>query len=578
MSFFVRPEPAENCFGTVACPATFIDILYDFRRFLDDHDGFLGPHAVPDGKKVAIIGSGPAGLMAARLLMKMGVNPVIYEAGDRYGGRVWSLHPLEGDAALFEMGAMRIPRSEQLFQYLASQFGMTHQLFPDPGVVDTEIYYQGRAYPWKAGGQPPVIFEKVSKDWNLFVETHLGPVREALLGKEYDKAGRLWQEKLTGSDTEWTNISFFRGLQRAFPDWGVDEFSLFGALGLGSGGFGPLYSVNFAEIARLVINGLETCQQFYPNGMEELVDGLYRQKTKVRHRDECLSLEDLGCLRYQTTVRSVRPKDVGVVQVITECRQKGEGSRLNDRFRVEDYDAVIVATTTRSMEIDMGMTNSSGHEIPPLNEYASNGLRKAHLMNSSKLFALTKTKFWQGRDGEGLPENIQTDELCRGLYCLDYPESDYGVVLVSYTWGDDSTKLLAIKDVEQRFLVLMDSLGRICPRMAEKLIEEKIAVKNVDWELEPYYYGAFKLNQPGQDVWNQSMYYQFLSVLDNKEDTGVYLAGDSVSWSGGWIEGALQTGMNAAAAVVYRLAGKSNLYHENPLTQNPALFDYTTRE
>ncbi len=146
--------------------------------------------------------------------------------------------------------------------------------------------------------------------------------------------------------------------------------------------------------------------------------------------------------------------------------------------------------------------------------------------------------------------NIQTDELCRGLYCLNYPGTDHGVVLVSYTWGDDSTKLLAIRDAEQRFCVLMDSLKRISPELAERLVEETIRVSNVDWELEPYYYGAFKLNQPGQDVWNQSMYYQFLSVLDRKSDTGVYLAGDSVSWSGGWIEGALQTGTNAAAAVV----------------------------
>ncbi len=136
MTFFVMPEPGEHCFEESPFPSTFIDILYDFRAYLEVHDGFLGQHPIPSGKKTAIVGAGPAGLMAARLLMKMGITPDIYEAGERYGGRIWSLHPLEGDAALFEMGAMRIPRSERIFQYLASEFGIAHERFPDPGVVD----------------------------------------------------------------------------------------------------------------------------------------------------------------------------------------------------------------------------------------------------------------------------------------------------------------------------------------------------------------------------------------------------------------------------------------------------------
>ena len=55
-------------------------------------------------------------------------------------------------------------------------------------------------------------------------------------------------------------------------------------------------------------------------------------------------------------------------------------------------------------------------------------------------------------------------------------------------------------------------------------------------------------------------------------DTGVYLAGDSVSWQGGWTEGALQTGINAACAVAHHLGGK--VIEESPLTQNPASYEY----
>lgn len=569
MSFFVTPDKHETCFETETYPKTFIDILYDHKGYLDKHNGFLGKHKLPSDKKVAIVEAGVAGLMAGRLLMKMGLTPVIYEAGDRVGGRVWSEYPIEDNGALFELGAMRVPRSEQLFQYLADQFEMQHERFPDPGVVNTQIYYQNKAFKWRAGGKPPSIFAKVGADWNNFVNTRLGTVSKALQKGDYDTAKQLWQRMLTHPHTNWSNVSFFQGLEAEFPDWTASEFALFGALGLGSGGFGPLYPENFAELARLIINGLETCQQFYPHGVGALVDGLYRRRTNSLDKDmvDPVSLWDRDCLRFGQTVISIISQTDGTVLLTTESDKKKGHSP-------EKYDAVIVATTTRSMEIDINMTNPPETDFPTIDGSSRNGLRKIHLMNSSKLFALTETKFWKGKDAKHIPTNIQTDELCRGMYCLDYPDTDYGVVLVSYTWGDDSTKLLAISDAEQRFTILADSLKHIAPKFFNKLCKEKILVRNIDWQLEPYYYGAFKLNQPGQDVYNQAMYYQFMSVLDRDADSGVYIAGDSVSWSGGWIEGALQTGMNAAAAVVHRLSKTYNLYDDNPLTQKRDQYDY----
>ena len=68
---------------------------------------------------------------------------------------------------------------------------------------------------------------------------------------------------------------------------------------------------------------------------------------------------------------------------------------------------------------------------------------------------------------------------------------------------------------------------------------------------------------------NQALYYQFLSSR-----SGVFLAGDSVGWCGGWIEGALQTGMNAAAAIVQRFCGVGGLAPHSPMTQNPTQYSY----
>lgn len=560
MSFFVTPDAVENCFETAQHPKTFIDILYEHRTYLDNNKGFLGPKAVGPSKRVAIVGAGPAGLVAGWLLMKMGINPVIYESdAERVGGRVWSYYPVSGDPANFEMGAMRVPRAEQLFQYFADMYGMAHTRFPDPGAVDTLLYYKNKTYQWPAGGKPPApLFTKVSKDWKRLVQT-LTPVTRALQQGDYPTAQKRWQTFLTGSAYNWSTVSFFQGLKQQFSDWGVNEFGLFGALGIGSGGFGPLYQVNFAEIARLVINGLESCQQFYPGGLGALPNGLYQSSTSRRGLPDA-SLARLGAVQFKEKVERVFPQPDGTIVVASSSGQK-------------PYDAVIIATSTRSMQVDLGIANPPEGQEPAISEAAMTGVRKLHLMNSSKLFALTKTKFWLQA---GIPANIQTDGLCRGVYCLDYgPGTHYGVVLVSYTWGDDSTKLLAVQPAEDRFKTLVESLKPADSGFTDALLAQTMQIKNVDWELEPDYFGAFKLNYPGQGAYNQSVYYQFLAARGPNTDKGVYLAGDSVSWSGGWIEGALQTGMNAAAAVAYRLGGgMSALHDKNPMTQNPTQYNY----
>ncbi|WP_341772549.1 FAD-dependent oxidoreductase [Burkholderia latens] len=53
------------------------------------------------------------------------------------------------------------------------------------------------------------------------------------------------------------------------------------------------------------------------------------------------------------------------------------------------------------------------------------------------------------------------------------------------------------------------------------------------------------------------MFYQFQTAADPATDRGIYLAGCCCSFTGGWIEGAVQTAINAASAVITVCAGRS---------------------
>ncbi|MEJ8853241.1 FAD/NAD(P)-binding protein [Variovorax robiniae] len=82
-----------------------------------------------------MVGGGPAGLCSAWLLTRMGAAVEVIEASTRIGGRIDSNVPVAGDPARFELGAMRVPPSEQLFQYFWNTVFSLPQptAFPDPG-------------------------------------------------------------------------------------------------------------------------------------------------------------------------------------------------------------------------------------------------------------------------------------------------------------------------------------------------------------------------------------------------------------------------------------------------------------
>jgi tryptophan 2-monooxygenase len=559
-------------------PWPYVDSLYDYLQILSP-DRPLGT-IPPDlqGAQVAVVGAGVAGMVAAYELLRAGLLPVVFEATDRIGGRGWSRPFTDSSgqtvAAFAEMGAMRVPVSDKVFYYYAGQFGLQTSGFPDPGAVPTQLYYQNQAYTWAPHADPPGPFKKISDDFNAFVTPFTtkiwGPWQEGNL----DAVAAVWQ----GFIDQYKNTSFYEALVEGIPQWTTDDLNAFGALGMGSGGFGPLFEVGFLEMLRLIVQKWEYDQQLIQYGincltdsrstLNELKDSFYTRSVTWPN-GQTVSLQSLDAVRFNAVVTGIGYDAANKLPVVywTDA-QAPDGAGGNS----QEFRAVVVATTTRSMEIDMSLTlpQENPDEGPSnvLTQPVRTALRDVHLVESSKLFIQTATKFWQS--DPSLPQNIQTDELPRGIYCLDYPQLDTGVVLISYTWGDDSAKLLGL-DVPARFQKFKQIIARINPAFAKYLVPVG-PILNVDWEAEPYYYGAFKLQYPGQEPALQAAYYQFLSVTDPAQDNGVYLAGDSVSWSGGWTEGALHTGLNAAAAVIQHVGG--TLPPNSPLSQKPDRYHY----
>jgi tryptophan 2-monooxygenase len=512
------------------------------------------------------VGAGIAGMIAGYELLRMGVVPTIFEASSRIGGRAWSKRfESSGDMLndIAELGAMRFPASSLALWHYLKRFSIDidDMNFPNPGTVLTQIHYQDQSYFWHPNLPPPGLFAKISHDWQQYVSSIIHPFyatwKRGMREGNYDEITALWQGYLD----QYSHRSFYQAVAQQFCKapfhWTSEHINAFGSLGIGSGGFGPLFQANFAEVLRIMIQRWEEHQYFVKHGISHLTWKLYTES--VANAQLQGSLASLRAVRLNSAVTDVQFN--GSNPVISWH------NGLSGLFNHQEFDAVIIATTSRAMK-KMQLTTSSGL----LEQKVKTALRNVHLIGSSKLFIRTATKFW--KENPAIPQNIQTDELPRGVYALDYPQTKRGIVLVSYTWEDDSSKLLAMNERE-RFYTFKKILDKISPEFSRHLIPLDGEIIMVDWASEPHQYGAFKLQFPGQDQALHDLYYQFLSANKtdaSSPDTGVYLAGDSVSWSGGWAEGAAQTAINAACAVAKRLGG--TLREHSPLTQNPNFFKY----
>lgn len=585
---------ADTC-PTPPTPVTFVDTpTMNYVDWLEGVGSSIASFQVdPSAFSVAVVGSGAAGLAAAYELLRCGMNVTVFEATSRIGGRLFTSPSSTGDGNLFEMGAMRFTPSEQVLHYYSNLFtesGASEIIydtgsFPDPGVYNTYIAFQSSLYPWLQNGpntDMPPSFTVCSNGWNAFLcdgftsadgticLTAPNTITTWLADPQANGAAivQAWSAYISA----FLNSSLYEATVRIFTDanapggvrWSEIDLEWFGALGTGFGGYGPLFPIGFLDIMRFTINAVDTDQHELVTGVQSIVDGFLNQQVTQPNGN----------------VTSVAPHVVTNMPVSAIASSGTGGVTLTFANGASaQFDRVVVAASHRSMEITMGLGYSQ--DGSPLAEPVADAVRRLHLENSSKVFVETSA-FWNDPDpltGSTYPRNVVGDTLLRNFYTLTYPTApqDSGALLFSYTWADDSVKQQTISDPGTRLQLLLRDLATISPPLSN-LVAGSIdwsTAQVIDWQNQPYFFGAFKLNQPGQDAYVQSLFYDFLKA-GGSSDTGVYLAGDSIGFLGGWVENALQTGVNAAAAVAVSVGGVLNSGSLSPFAQlNPTLYDYT---
>ena len=502
------------------------------------------------GASVAVIGAGLSGLVAAYELMKLGLRPILFESG-QLGGRLRS-QPFEGaDDVVAELGGMRFPVSGTGFYHYADLLGLETKPFPNPltaAAGSTVIDLEGETFYAKSLGDLPSVFQEVAKAYDEALESgaNYSALKQAIRSRDKARIKEIWNPIVQAWD-ERTFYDFVTS-SPAFQRLSFRHREVFGQVGFGTGGWDSDFPNSMLEILRVNVTECDDHQRFFVGGVERLPQGLWRRAPDLMvHWPQGTSLQDLNGGALRPGAAAIRRLPDGKLAV-------------RDRWGREDIFDAVIATCQSWL-----LTTAIDTQESLFSQKLWMALDRTRYMQSSKTFVMVDRPFWKDVDpdtGRDVMSMTLTDRLTRGTYLFDNGPGKPGVICLTYSWMSDALKMLPLP-VERRVELALSALEKIYPGLdiAGHILGDPITVS---WEDDPNFLGAFKGALPGHYRYNHRMYGHFMQENLPPSERGIFLAGDDISWTPAWAEGAVRTALNAVWGVMTHLGGRSNADNPGP--------------
>ena len=446
-------------------------------------------------KSVVVVGAGMAGLVAASALLRAGHDPLVLEAQQRVGGRVYTLREPFTPPLYAEAGAMRIPRSHKLTLAYVERFGL-------PTVDFTMNNPAGWCH----------LFGRKHRFRDLETRPHLIGVHLA----DHERrttCDRMWNEALApfaaqiekeGEDGWLGIVNQYDGHStREFLEekgWSEAAIELFGLLMNQE----SLMNTSFLELLR------EEVGRFYVNmvriegGMDRLPRAFLPElSSRIRFGARMVAIDqtaDSVCVHYQTAT---------------------------GRMRAHADHAIIAVPFPVLRHVEM---------LKPMSMNKRRAIRQLHYDASAKILFQCRRRFWEEDDGI-FGGGTVTDLAIRNIF---YPESGRetgrGILLASYTWSEDAQRWGSLSN-EERIVQALENVAVIHPQIKTEF--EVGASKS--WHDDPFAGGAFALFEPRQ----QKLLYDHIIAPEGR----VHFAGEHASLHHAWIQGAIESGLRSASEI-----------------------------
>ncbi|KAH3781665.1 hypothetical protein DPMN_159566 [Dreissena polymorpha] len=487
-------------------------------------------------QNVIVVGAGISGLVIAYELAQIGHNVTILELQNRVGGRIKTFYHGFADGQHSDGGAMRLPPNHFLTHHYCEHFGIEMRRFQN---------YQPNAYMYLYGHKIKMgdfqerngyYSDKFWKGWDEtcrpvkkklkikgildYFEQTITPVMRELGHDPTEEDWTRWVDKWSKLSTE----DFLRSETYARPDklklqpWpgiAIDGYKV--------SSYSPNISGSLVDTLRDILGG------WWRDKLQTPKDGMSALPNAFLHKNAHgwnLDVELRNKVVYGFKVQSItkEPKlNVSGTNVITGKAVKYQ------------CDAVFVTVPLNILrQID----------IPFLCKEKRQAIAGVTYDTGTKIMLQCKERFWQKDVGKG--GFSKTSDLIGQLHYpdddkSDIPDYERGILMV-YSWAQDALAL-GSQSHEEAIATAVSEISKIHPEMKDWFEVGKVQA----WYSDPAAQGGYAALKP----------YEYLQHLQSlwKSEHPLYLAGEAISWSNAWIQGALFSGLSQAFAFQCRMEG-----------------------
>jgi tryptophan 2-monooxygenase len=411
----------------------------------------------------------------------------------------------------------------------------------------------GREYYARRLEDLPPMFHAVAAAWEhaLAEGADFAALRRAIEARDAAAVKAVWDPLVGRLDEE----SFYGFIARspAFTRLGFAAREIFGQVGFGTGGWDTDFPNSILEILRVVATGADDAHRLVIGGIEQLPRRLWAHAPAAAHWPPGTSVASL----HGNTPHP------GVTRIAREPH--GEFV-VTDRYgNAWSFPAVIVSAQVWLLSARIDCAETLFHHDLWM------AMERSHYMQASKTFVMVDRPFWldQTPGGRDTLSVTLSDRLTRGTYLFDNGPGRRAVICLSYTWNDDAMKWSSLP-LDERVRLMLHSLRQIYPDVdiARHIVGRPITVS---WASDPNFMGAFKANLPGHYRYQRRLYSHFVQADFAPEHRGIFLAGDDISWTAGWAEGAVTTALNAVCGVARHLGASAEPDNPDPVALWPSL-------
>ncbi len=446
-------------------------------------------------KRVIIIGAGMAGLVAAYELKGAGHDPLILEARQRVGGRIYTMREPFANGLHAEAGAMRIPRSHELTWHYVKYFALKTYPFT-MGNSNGFAFVRGqRRTLAEVNANPDVTGFPVAEHergktaaalWNLA----FGPIKARI-----DREGDAAWDAIRAEYDHYSTREFLEA-----QGWSEAAIEMYGLLANQE----SRMNASFLELLRAEVDHVW-------DDMEQIVGGSDRLPNAF--------LGELqGDIRYGAKLTAIdQSPDSVTVHYQTRA---GRASVTGDR-------AILTVPFSVMRHIEV---------LQPFSAPKQKAIRQLPYNESGKVFLQFRRRFWE-EDDKIFGGGSITDLAIRNIVYPEHGrETGRGVLIASYTWGEDAARWGWLSP-EDRVTQALEDVAKIHPQATA---EFEVGASHM-WHTDPFAGGAFVLFDPGQET----LLHPHIIAPEGR----IHFAGEHASLAHRWIQGAVESGLRTAHEV-----------------------------